>query len=98
MLLTWASTTSGEARRSSRVGHRCRCAATTPEETIHMALTFQSPHNWDLDEAWRSRAACSEVDPDLFFPVGVTGPALSHIAAAKAVCEGCDVRGDCLEF
>lgn len=63
-----------------------------------MALTFQSPHNWSLDDRWRVRAACTAVDPDLFFPVGVTGPAVGQIAAAKAVCAGCEVRAECLEF
>jgi WhiB family transcriptional regulator, redox-sensing transcriptional regulator len=63
-----------------------------------MALTFQSPHNWSLDESWRARASCNDVDPDLFFPVGVTGPAVAQIAAAKAVCAGCSVRDECLEF
>jgi WhiB family redox-sensing transcriptional regulator len=51
-----------------------------------------------MDEYWRANAACAEVDSDLFFPVGVTGPAIPQIAAAKAVCARCDVRGDCLEF
>jgi WhiB family redox-sensing transcriptional regulator len=63
-----------------------------------MALTIQSPHNWDLDALWRAQAACSDVDPDLFFPVGVTGPAVSQIAAAKEVCAGCPVAAECLEF
>jgi WhiB family redox-sensing transcriptional regulator len=63
-----------------------------------MALTFQSPHNWSLDEGWRAKAACAEVDPDLFFPVGVTGPAVGQIAAAKAVCGECTVQAECLDF
>jgi WhiB family redox-sensing transcriptional regulator len=63
-----------------------------------MALTFEAPRDWGVEEAWRVRAACATVDPDLFFPVGVTGPAVGQIAAAKAVCAGCDVRADCLEF
>jgi WhiB family redox-sensing transcriptional regulator len=50
------------------------------------------------DESWREEAACRDTHPDLFFPVGTTGPALEQIAAAKAVCERCDVRGPCLEF
>jgi WhiB family redox-sensing transcriptional regulator len=63
-----------------------------------MALTFAQPHDWAADDAWRVRAACSTVDPDLFFPVGVTGPAVGQIAAAKAVCQQCSVRSECLEF
>lgn len=51
----------------------------------------------DLDR-WRVGAACRHVDPDLFFPVGVTGPAIDHIAAAKAVCAGCAVRKPCLDY
>ena len=38
---------------------------------------------------WRSTAACRDTDPDLFFPVGTTGPALVQIAQAKAVCSEC---------
>ncbi|MGH9067661.1 MAG: WhiB family transcriptional regulator [Acidimicrobiales bacterium] len=52
---------------------------------------------WDIDE-WRGQAACRDVDPDLFFPVGVTGPAEIQIATAKGVCGDCLVRQDCLEF
>ena len=63
-----------------------------------MALTFESPRDWGVEEAWRVRAACSTINPDLFFPVGVTGPAVDQIAAAKAVCAGCDVRAECLDF
>jgi WhiB family redox-sensing transcriptional regulator len=49
-------------------------------------------------EHWRTRAACRSEDPDLFFPVGVTGPAIPQIAAAKAVCAGCPVREACRAF
>jgi WhiB family redox-sensing transcriptional regulator len=63
-----------------------------------MALTFEAPLDWGVEETWRVRAACSTVDPDLFFPVGVTGPAVGQIAAAKAVCAGCSVRDQCLDF
>jgi len=48
--------------------------------------------------AWREHAACSHVDTNLFFPVGVTGPAVPQIARAKAVCANCPVQTPCLEF
>ena len=50
------------------------------------------------DYTWRVHAICRDTDPDLFFPVGTTGPALDHIEAAKAVCAGCPVQLPCLEF
>lgn len=47
---------------------------------------------------WRTRAACRDVDPELFFPIGTTGPALSQIDQAKAVCRSCDVADECLSW
>jgi WhiB family redox-sensing transcriptional regulator len=47
---------------------------------------------------WRERAACRSADPDLFFPIGVTGLAIDHIAAAKAVCARCPSQDPCLEY
>ena len=47
---------------------------------------------------WRHRAACLDEDPELFFPVGDTGPALLQIAEAKAVCNRCDVVDQCLRW
>lgn len=47
---------------------------------------------------WRSRAACLNVDPELFFPIGNTGPALSQATEAKAVCMNCEVEDVCLRW
>lgn len=47
---------------------------------------------------WRSKAACLGVDPELFFPIGNTGPAIAQAAEAKAVCATCEVRETCLEW
>lgn len=63
-----------------------------------MALTWTLPEVLDVDDSWRTKAACRQTDPDLFFPVGTTGPALDHIASAKAVCQQCPVQAPCLEF
>ncbi len=47
---------------------------------------------------WRSYAACRDVDPELFCPIGNTGTALIQIEEAKQVCRGCQVREECLRW
>lgn len=47
---------------------------------------------------WRHRAACRDVDPELFFPIGNTGAALLQIEEAKAVCRRCPVIDECLQW
>ncbi|MGW6208692.1 WhiB family transcriptional regulator [Streptomyces sp. NPDC055089] len=49
-------------------------------------------------ENWRMLAACREEDPDLFFPIGSTGPALVQTEDAKVVCRSCPVRQECLRW
>lgn len=41
-------------------------------------------------QAWRARAACKGMDPDVWFDDNPT-----H---AKTICAGCPVRDDCLDF
>ncbi|MBB5083408.1 WhiB family transcriptional regulator [Nonomuraea sp. NPDC050547] len=47
---------------------------------------------------WRHRAACRDVDPELFFPIGNTGPALMQIEEAKQVCRSCSAVEKCLKW
>jgi WhiB family redox-sensing transcriptional regulator len=47
---------------------------------------------------WRHLAACRDEDPELFFPIGTTGPAVRQVEDAKAVCRRCDVIDDCLSW
>lgn len=47
---------------------------------------------------WRHEAACRDADPEIFFPIGTSGPALAQIEAAKAICATCAVREPCLEW
>jgi len=68
-----------------------------PERQSHLALTWSRNIEWDLDD-WREQAACRDTDPDLFFPIGSTGPAIEQIEAAKTVCMQCDAQQSCLEF
>jgi WhiB family transcriptional regulator, redox-sensing transcriptional regulator len=46
-----------------------------------------------MPEPWTAEALCQETEPELFFPErgGST-------QAAKAVCEACDVREECLAY
>jgi WhiB family transcriptional regulator, redox-sensing transcriptional regulator len=47
---------------------------------------------------WRHKAACINHNPELFFPIGSTGPALEQTERAKAVCRGCTVITQCLKW
>ncbi|MFG2356847.1 WhiB family transcriptional regulator [Streptomyces sp. NPDC048521] len=44
---------------------------------------------------WQARSACGGEDPELFFPIGETGPSLLQIEEAKAVCRRCPVVEPC---
>ncbi|MBV2362690.1 WhiB family transcriptional regulator [Streptomonospora nanhaiensis] len=47
---------------------------------------------------WRHHAACRDEDPELFFPIGNSGPAVLQIEEAKAVCRSCPVSAACLRW
>ena len=63
-----------------------------------MAIAIESPRAWDANTEWRTESACRDIDTNLFFPIGVTGPAVPQIAAAKSICAQCPVKTECLEF
>jgi WhiB family redox-sensing transcriptional regulator len=44
-------------------------------------------------DEWRKYALCRHYDPALFFPHGLEG-----VQEAQAVCAGCPVKQECLEF
>jgi len=56
-----------------------------------MGLSFEADTNW-------ASAACLEEDPELFFPIGTTGPAILQIEEAKQVCRRCEIREQCLAW
>ena len=63
-----------------------------------MAITAEPFAHGTSIRSWRDDAACRDTDPDLFFPVGTTGPAIEQIANAKSVCDSCTAKEPCLEF
>jgi len=60
--------------------------------TSAMAMLTRS-----LRGSWRERAACVVEDPELFFPVSSIGSVYTaQVTRAKAVCDECPVRPECL--
>jgi len=79
--------------------HRTTLDDTDTPELTHTTLTTQGPDSRStILMDWRNRAACLDEDPELFFPIGNTGPALLQIEEAKAVCRRCEVVDTCLKW
>jgi WhiB family transcriptional regulator, redox-sensing transcriptional regulator len=47
---------------------------------------------------WVEHARCTDEDPELFFPIGRSAPAVEQTARAIEICRGCPVRAECLEW
>jgi len=47
---------------------------------------------------WRDDAACREEDPELFFPLGNTGTAITQAEEARAICRRCPAIEACGEW
>src|SRR5665648_818751 len=78
---------------------RCR---TDSHDADPEATDSRSPINHRFKESnlmtWRNRAACLGENPELFFPVGNTYPALLQLEEAKVVCRRCEVVETCLKW
>jgi len=84
----------GQPEDACERAHELSCATrtTTTSTGGFVALTWIRTHDWDVD-AWRGRSACRDSDPDIFFPIGSTGPALEQIETALAGGADQDVQG-----
>ena len=51
---------------------------------------------WEPDTNWRSDAACTGVDSEIFFPALEDDPEAAE--KAKAICAECPVREACLQY
>jgi len=52
----------------------------------------------DNRAGWWARAACASADPELFFPISHSGPALRQVTRAKAICARCPIQRECLSY
>ena len=60
---------------------------------LDLRLEYEADRAGQDGADWKDKANCMGVDPDLFFPErGMS------TREAKAVCRGCVVREDCLEY
>lgn len=62
-----------------------------------MSLSWNRVVDWS-DNDWRQESACRDVDPGIFFPVGGSNMAVDQIDEAKAICNACFVKDECLDF
>ena len=60
---------------------------------VHDIARLLNNEQLEEERRWQERANCIGVDPDLFFPERG-----ASTREAKAVCRGCEVRDDCLEY
>lgn len=76
----------------------------TKKETAEEDLTQPEgklPESYQLSphgKKWRDFIACLDEDPELFFPLSQDASSLKAIRQAKAICDICVVKADCLQF
>lgn len=69
-------------------------ARTAPSpDTVFNRMVEMPPRQVD----WQA-AACRDVDPEMFFPIGFGEVADNQSAAAKAVCTRCPLIAQCLDW
>lgn len=62
-------------------------------------ITFYLEPSAAAESDWRHKANCRDInDPDIFFPMGTNDWALGQVEAAKAICQPCPVRKQCLNW
>lgn len=90
----------------AQIGERYGCSASLVTERIGQSGFTSRRRPAELlpvtrvysEQAWMERAACRELSVDGFYPEMVNGSTLCITKAAKAVCAGCPVREQCLEY
>ncbi|MEV8354654.1 WhiB family transcriptional regulator [Streptomyces niveus] len=60
---------------------------------MRLVASSYAPDTVERDHGWREYALCAETDPEIFYPAdGMTA------APARAICMGCEVRAECLQY
>jgi WhiB family redox-sensing transcriptional regulator len=63
-----------------------------------MRSPFDNVNNEAHHDDWRMEAACLDLAPELFFPVGGSEEAMIQLYRAKRVCAACPVQAACLQW
>jgi WhiB family redox-sensing transcriptional regulator len=66
--------------------------------STHSLPPIRKPRSVAAMSDWRHLSACRDEDPELFFPIGTSGPALLQVEQAKAVCRRCSATDECLQW
>lgn len=48
--------------------------------------------------SWTDLSACAGGDSELFFPIGSVSSVREQTRKAKAICQGCPVKSECLDW
>ncbi len=63
------------------------------ERPYLMLLSNDFGNLFDQDEQWQEKALCAQTDPEAFFP-----DKGGSTREAKRICQGCEVKDECLEY
>lgn len=65
-------------------------------QALHESTSSLEVLGPDINElAWQEYAVCAQTDPEAFYP---ERNGSLQIRAAKAICQACEVRAECLEY
>lgn len=56
-----------------------------------------TPTEKQYNDEWRTNANCGDADPEIFFAEGNKAPGKEMTRLARAICQECVVRVDCLD-
>ncbi len=90
-ILSSQGATTPESRRGPREGKVAWLMSNTSQGLLQRQRDAKGTD-------WRNYAACRDVDPDLFFPLGTSGASLLQIEEAKQICRTCPVSAPCLRW